>query len=681
LIAENPATGHIVDTPEWWDNSLGTESVIVPGFAPITVTGTRIVPSGRVYDWLDGYFPASIVSKGGELARAMRLTATVHGTPVDFKPTQVTVTAHSETFAEIHATGEPIPHLRVEVDTRIEYDGVAMSTIRLIPTKPVDIDGLDFHVEVLDAHAMQVIGFKAGSIRPQKNRNDILQLPYTGEFINAIGLADGDRSFWWFADNAEGWIWNADTVTEVRRAGDVINLRQRLVGGKWRIEKPMTFKMNFLATPVKPLDPQWRGLRVMSGVATKDEARLGSHINPWWTSAFAYDTYPYLDLAPSAKQKIPLLTDQRAYPGLRANAALVQRDLERYGIHRLPYFSTHALSELDDNLLRFKSQWVVQPPRIYKDVVGPFKKVFEKPILTHRARSYSNYLLWQLNDVIGRLNIEGIYFDHGAPAMSCNPNNGGWQDSNGQWQPSLDILGLREYLKRLRVLFALHDKAGYIIIHNSNREVMPAYTFAYATLDGEQYRGGQVRDGDYLAAVSLDELRTRMSPDQYGIPVIWLPSAWTYHKGDKDWSGSPSQRMAYRRLMALALLHDTLDLPKGAHPSERRKLIAVLDDFGIAKAQFIGYWSEHNPIKVDNSSARVSTYIRENTHSYLAVVMNISNKPITARLVFDEQNTSVGGRIDVTTESGGEIRAEGGIPSFTLHIEPRDFQWVRIKRH
>ena len=664
-------------SPAWWDNQLGMNPVIVPGFSPINVSGTEVALSQRVYAWAGGYFPASITSRNTELTRSMQLTAKVGDATLELKASRVTI-EHTPTFAVIRATGEPIPNLKVEVDTRVEYDGVAMSTIQLIPTKPVVIGGMDFRVAVLDAASTEVIGFKAKSIGKQKQREDMLKLPYAGEFVNAIGVADGDRSFWWFADNAEGWIWNADTVTELKRAEGVVELRQRLIGDTWRIDTPMVFRINFLATPVKSLVPDWRESRVLAGPADESEAKLGSRINPWWTSAFAYDTYPYLELASTAKQKVPLAS-QRAYPGLRANAALVRRDLQLYGVHRLPYFSAHALSELDDVLLRYKSDWAAEPPRIFKDVVGPYRKVYDKPVMTHRARSYSDYLLWRLDKVIDQLDIEGIYFDHGPPVMSNNPRNGAWYDSNGRKQPSLDILGMREFLKRLRVLFALRGKAGYILLQNANREVMPAYTFAYATVDGEQYRSGEVQDGDYLARVSLGELRTRLSPHQYGIPVIWLPSAWTYHRDNKDWDGSPAQRTAYRRLMALALLHDTMDWPKGAHPAERQNLLEILDEFGIADARFIGYWSRENPLTVDSSQARVSTYVNEEANSSLGIVMNTSTKPVSVHVKFDMQRVADHRTWRVRTGAGASTLLTGETPFVALEIAPRDFQWLWIK--
>ena len=265
------------------------------------------------------------------------------------------------------------------------------------------------------------------------------------------------------------------------------------------------------------------------------------------------------------------------------------------------------------------------------------------------------------------------------PSTSCNPRNGGWIDSNGRLQPSLDILGLRNFLKRLHALFASKGKAGYIFIHNSNREIIPAYTFAYATVDGEQYRSGRVRDGDYLRTITLNEFRTRFSPDQYGVLTVWLPSAWTYHNKDMQWAGSENQRTAYRRLMALAMLHDVADWPIGSHESERRTLITALDDFGIANAEFIGYWDPHIAVSADNPGIKISAYRHRESGDTMFIVVNTTNAPINTALTFDLSQLDF-------EENDGHLLVENMQPivltlkdhTYQLQVPAKDFKRLTV---
>ena len=676
---QKAATFDKTSLPHWWHNTLGTEPIVLPGYSPIKVSGNQIELYERFYNWNNAYLPNELISRGSPIANHMRLVANVNGNKIELMPDTVQTEARSEAYAEVFSTGEPLPGLRVQVLTRIEYDGVASSTIRLTPSFPVTLDGLDYEVQVPRSPSTEVIAFKANGIRLQKDRQDMITPPYAGEFLNAVGFADGDRSFWWFADNAKGWIWNGKTVTEIEQTDENLSLRQRLIGEAWTITEPMTFRINFLATPVRDLGTEWRSKRVVVPAPNEKEAAMGGKFKLWWTEAFAHDAFPYTYYPMGTEHRLTA-QDRLAFAGQTKLAQTIKHDKTRFDIHLIPYFSAHVLSNLDPALNEFRPLWEVHPLSQFKDVVKPYAKIYEKPILTHQARSYSNYLLWRLDREIDNLGIEGIYFDHGDPYESCNPLNGGWIDSNGRLQPSLDIMGLREFLKRLRVLFHLKGKAGYVFIHNSNREIIPAYTFAYATVDGEQYRDGRVKWGDYLSAISLDELRTRFAPGQYGVLSIFLPSEWNYHQGDKLWQGSERQRSSYRRMIGLMLLHDIPDWPIGAHPEERKKLIGVLDEFGIDKATFTGYWSPDSAISADNRHVKVSSYYRPDTNSTLLIAVNTAITTQQANLSIHLSRIKSGaGIFEIQADSGGtQATSSTQDATVALDIPPREFRWIII---
>ena len=355
--------------------------------------------------------------------------------------------------------------------------------------------------------------------------------------------------------------------------------------------------------------------------------------------------------------------------------------MRELGTQWIPYFSLHALSNLDPALSRYKEYWKIIPPKTFKEVVNPYSQIYGKPVLSHQSQSYSNYLLWRLNEEIDNLGMEGIYFDHGPPHDSSNLHSGGWVDSNGQLQPSLDILGTRDFLKRLRVLFAKKNKAGYIFVHNSNREIIPAFTFAYATIGGEQYRGGRVKDGDYLKRISISEFRTRFSTTQSGIISILLPVAWTEHKGQSSWQGSEQQKKEYRRLKALTLLHDVLDWPIGSHVEERSTLIETLDSFGVDKAEFIGYWSPVIAVKTGNEHIKTSCYARPDNYSYLFIFANTDSKSHTANIDFDYLRLGLEkNRVKISSEKTDKISPSTPTSPVSLTIPAKDFRWIWLQQ-
>ena len=188
-----------------------------------------------------------------------------------------------------------------------------------------------------DSPNLNVLGFKAKDIRKQKDRQDIISLPYSGEFYNVIGFADGDRSFWWFADNAKGWIWNGSTVTEIYRDKQTIYLKQKLIGDSWNVDGSMTFQINFLATPVRNTGGEWRSGRPLTGLPDSKKALQGDMFKLWWTDAFAHDAFPYSFYPEDTAKKI-IETDLSAFPGQDHNVQLIQNDKQKYGTIWLPYF-------------------------------------------------------------------------------------------------------------------------------------------------------------------------------------------------------------------------------------------------------------------------------------------------------------------------------------------------------
>ena len=310
--------------PVWWENSLGTEPYIIPGFSPLKVIGHSVELFQRKYQWHQSFFPDNIISRNTIIAEDMQLVATIAGQRVILTPGSIQTNETKGVSAHILGLGTAVPNLKVQVNTKIEYDGVAQCAIQLIPTKPVKVDKLEYEVLIKDSPTMEVIGFAAKDIRKQKDRHDILKLPYVGSFLNVLGFSDGDRSFWWFADNAKGWIWNGQTITEAKRENGKILLKQILIGDTFSINKPITFNLNFLATPVKKLDNSWRSKRIILGHPRKEEVAKGGIFKLWWTNAFAHDAFPYTSYPAESEAQISQ-TDREAFPGWRINATTIRR--------------------------------------------------------------------------------------------------------------------------------------------------------------------------------------------------------------------------------------------------------------------------------------------------------------------------------------------------------------------
>jgi hypothetical protein len=650
--------------------NLANKAVVFPGFAPIEVDGLQVRLGDRVYDWQDTFLP--VVYSRGSVIAALNLRLGVAGESILATPTKVSVVSSSPTRVIVKASGEPVPGLAIKVTTRVEIDGVAMVTVTVLPKAPIDVDALDFEADVSANPMTRMLKFQTADIRSQA-RDHAIDPSYAGPFLNAVGIADGDRSFWWFADNAEGWIWNGDTVTELgSTAPDRLRLRQRLIGAQYRIAKRMTMKMNFLATPVRELGSEWRRERLTGGVSS-EEGQLGK-IQGWWSTAFAHTALPFTEPPAVVVSQIPA-TDQANYPGLAANREILIRNLEVKGIHSLPYFSGHCLSEIDAKLTKHRPAWEVDPPFVVMSVDSSYPTPFEKPALSHRARGYGNYVIGRLNSEIDKLGMTGIYLDHASIMDSRNPKSGAWTDSNGNVQASTDILGMRSFLKRLRTLFHVKGKPGYILVHASNSELVPAYTFATAIVDGEQFRH-RLAANDYIASMPLDQVRMQNAPGQYGLRNVWIPQFDRFNASDPTWPGSLAERKAFRNFLTLVLLHDGEFWPSYVPQDERLALLGALDTFGTDQAGFRGYWSTAPLATTSLPAARISAY--ERPDALLLVVGNLSSTDESVDVVVD----LAGAGLPATATARlvpDDVPLELSAGRIDLTVPAKDFRLIEIR--
>ena len=600
--------------------------LVLPGFVPLTRRENTIALHAREYRWQESFIPAAMDALGAPLAKLVIAITAENGERHDVQPDSIVWHSTTPAKAVYTATGK-WRSMGIEVRASVEYDGVVDANLSLKPEAPVAVREVALRMRVARRQSSVAMGYSAANIRRQKDRTDALALPYRGSFLNAVTVADGDRSFWWFADSQRGWLTNpGEPITKVWADDDAIHIAQRIVAGEQDIAAPIEIRFGLLATPVKPWRNEVRSERATSKSHSAEQARLKSKFKLWWPTAFAYDAYPYTDYAEAPKTLLPL-SDIEAYPGLQTNLSLVRTGRERFDFHWLPYFSAHVLSLFDPAVERRRAEWEILPERVFRDGLLPYSNRFDKPVMTHNAPGYSNHVLSRFHALIDELDIEGVYLDHGPPHDSNNPLNGGWADTEGKMQPALDIFALRDFLRRLRTLFVERGKQGYTFIHVSNREIMPAYTFAHAVVDGEQFKA-RVTNGAYLDVMPLEEFRTRLAGTQYGIPNYWLPSDWANHRGDARWKGSERQRLDYRRVMALALLHDVPLWQHGYHVAERERLLTLLDALPVSAARFTGYWHAIPFLAIENSALRVSQYRAGNR--VLNVIVNTSASVQTA---------------------------------------------------
>jgi hypothetical protein len=387
-------------------------------------------------------------------------------------------------------------------------------------------------------------------------------------------------------------------------------------------------KFNFLATPVKDMVGNIRKNRVATNKSFMEGEYHG--LNLWWITAFSHQVLPYTKYPLDVEKRVST-KDKNIYPGLFKNKQLLN-DYKKFNIDRLPYFSGHVLNYFDPAYQRYKNIWEVHP-KIHLNTYkydNPFTSMRNDTYLTHGAEGYTDYLLYRFSELIDELGFEGLYFDQDEVTVSENPLNGLWIDSNRKTKGSTDILALRQFHKRLATLFYLKGKKGFIVSHNSNDMIIPAYTFATSMVQGEEFNH-LLRNYDYVDSISLDEIRSRLAGGSYGIPTIWLEVIFSESaRMDKskrpsgmnsaDWQKSQEYNNAYENFMTLALLHD---MPTWSLSSLklRTEIMKQIDWVEPETAKFVGYWT-YSPDLFKNDVYH-SYYQSKNKGKYLVVLSNL----------------------------------------------------------
>jgi hypothetical protein len=642
----------------------------------VSVSDRAITVGQRRYVWEDTLLPVRLESLDRWLAGPMKLEVRTQSGTIQISDASVRVDEHGPSRALFVANSKARDGIALTCSTTVEYDGVALADCAIEVEEGVAITEVRYRVTVDRGPYTRLLPYKAPIIRAQKKQSPVAHPRYDGEYLSALGLADGERSFWWFCDDRGEHFDAPGSETIVAPEDGKIALDQRVLGSV-RGPGRFSFRFGFLATPIRELGTRWRAERVVAGQPSAKEKALGGRFFLWWPTTFAHNMLPLVSFPAETSRR--LRTEERAlFPGAAANRAMVERDLRVFNIHRLAYGSVRVVSELDPQIEKNRKEWEVEPPYVFRGNHNPYQQSFEKPTFTHRVPEFSDFLLDRWGEAIDSLGVSGAYLDNGFPVNTLVPAHNCRSARSGY--PCTDIEATRRFLERLRRLFLARGQPGYLFVHASAREIVPAYTFVTSLIDGEQYRKG-LTNGDYMGSLSLDEIRTRFSPHQYGILNTWLNVAWSYHKNDRvAWRGSESQRRATRSFMGMALLHDVPMWMADLHPEARSATIGALARFGVERATFSGYWLPDAIAETSTPGAAISSYVLDREARALLVVTNLKTQQrmVEIQIHPDRMGANAATRWTARSTSTGDRQEIERTGRFQWRVSGRDFELIEL---
>ena len=233
-----------------------------------------------------------------------------------------------------------------------------------------------------------------------------------------------------------------------------------------------------------------------------------------------------------------------------------------------------------------------------------YKDEWEYQTHTHLLKSYRDYALYYTAKMI-ESGMGGIYLDNTALVTKRTwPTGDGYINDEGDLQPSFGLWRMRTFVKRLAVMFTEMGKEPFIYVHDTNSLVLPAFSFATATMDLEWKYG----DSEYQTRFPADYFLTMDTGRQGG----FFPACI-----DGIVAAPEKRKWLTRTMLACFLPHEIQPntwISAGTDIPTYQKLAGIIWKFGKNEpdTKFIPYWEDDTPVKAESGNLLASAYLRGN---------------------------------------------------------------------
>jgi hypothetical protein len=301
--------------------------------------------------------------------------------------------------------------------------------------------------------------------------------------------------------------------------------------------------------------------------------------------------------------------------------------------------------------------------------------------VTQSSRSFRDFTVWGLNELITRGKVKALYFDVSKPHASNNIYGGaGVLGEAGKPIPTVNFLGTRALVRRIYTnLREKNPEKARIFFHMSGQVIMPCWSFTDALVDGENTHSllDRKENRGYENVLTLEQFAAEYAgQNNFGPYGVFLPqfSRSGAIRGD-EWEKLGYGHAEY--ILGLIFLHNSQLWLFAYIPVEpTAKLYYAFDENGLDSSwQYVGYWKQRVCELPDDVKA--SFYVSPDKKKAFMIVMNLSWKERTLDLKLDAEGLGMprisrasmlypGGRADF---AGGVIKgARIGAKNFRLYL-------------
>lgn len=666
-IAQDERTIERKSPPEWLNNKIGEEEIILPPWQPIQVKGNILSVWGRQIALGSDGLPAQIIA-GAEnslplLSRPIAIEGIVDTKVLRLKGTGVKWRRKSDAVIEYVASAKG-NRLQMQTQGRLEFDGFLLLQLRFVPQGKVTVQNLSLVIpiriqEAKDFYALASTGgleFRTGEIGQidgiiwdSKNggfftrhgnwqdENQIVRRSAmtVGSFIPLIWVGNDERGLCWMANNDQGWLPDDDIPAIVlERKGKELILQLNFIGKPFAMSEPRTITFSLMATPVKPFPKDGRRWYYegsefgTSGIFVFEDHRFSGRV---------YDDGTVL------LEPLPVDWEKSRQYAEKAHKS---------GYRYLPYQEFTSFTARIPERDLFSAEW---------DGVFP-------------VSSINDFRVFWLREWVRRCDVDGTYIDNVFPRPSFNVGLGSaYRLPDGRIQPGFHLFEMRSYIKRLRTMLHQMGKTlPCIVVHMTHTMLIPCFSFADIALDGEaKYIDASAKDDFIDRWLPLHAVRVGRDGHRWGIVVTFLPPT-----GPWDGRDAPEvYRRAHRTASALLLLHDIHRLPPPWDKIADQKPREALLSWGITapNVTFHPYWRERDSIRCKPQTVKASYWRRG--ESMLIIVTNTDRTQTVA--ILDLSALRIQSATFVDAETNEKFVAQNG--ALKLPIIGRNFRLLILK--
>ena len=632
---------------DWMNNTVGVSDDVIPPWTPVEVKGSDVGVWNRTLT-LDGLGLARKVINGGvaQLATPMRLVAVQNGREIEVHPGEATVGRHVAAATDFTGSAEAAG-LRFAAKTRVEFDGFVNVHLDVAPggKEPARVDRLYLEIALPAREATHFCTTAGGwsavhDVLPdhwssQTTASGML----VGDFVPYIWLTNSDRAFLWFADHDQGWNHEPDkalpTQEIVRKEGKVF-LRVNFFEIPTEVKEPRTITWGWQTFPSRPLPPGWRATYCASRPPVPHTRNSYFWIDADWAVLWPYYCSPFpWHLDKSRTLLAQAASDARHRPCVGSIAHSIGR-YQDYEGHQFPGLAV---------------DWGASPGQMGNaDVTA--------------SKGPNDFRLWHYQRWVREAGFRGLYVDENYLGLEDNflTGNAYWRP-DGSLQRAYNYLGLRDYFKRLKVMF--HQ--NHVALPNLWQHISSGAAY-HAWLGDIFFEGENVEptdlNFDYLEVLPAGRLRAIGSSVCAGGVMTMMCQS--------DRHRSPWFAKHNHQFLGWVMAHDVLPEQLPLYP----KLVEA-GHLWADEVRFLPYWKQ-SPFTTKQAECLVSAHLADGRA--LLWVVNKSRKDAEVRLAVDWK------AVGMDPERIAASNAETGAPvplardGLTVPVLQRDFVPVLLAR-